>query len=132
MRLAATAASLLTLVGLLAAVPAAGKPRRPLVPFKVTGSAEGLVPGAPGFIRVKIRNPYRGPMRVVSVTALVRNASPRCTGWNLDVRSFRGRLVIPRGRTGVARLRARLPLTAAPECAGARFPLDFRAKAVVG
>lgn len=131
MRAVAIAAGLLTLVGVLAAVPAAGKPRRGLAPFRVTGSVEGLVPGIPGVIPVKVRNPYRRPMTLVSVTARVRNASERCTRWNLDVRPFRGRLRIPRGRTRVARLRVRMPLNAAPECRGAKFPLDFRARAVV-
>jgi hypothetical protein len=131
MRIAGIAASMLILVGLVAAVPASGKPRRGLPPFKVTGSVEGLLPGVPGFIPVKVRNPYRRPMTLVSVTARVRNANERCTRWNLEVRPFRGRLRIPRGRTRVARLRVRMPLTAAPECRGAKFPLDFRARAVV-
>jgi hypothetical protein len=130
MRIAAIAASLLTLVGVLAAVPASGKPRR-LVPFKVTGSVEGLAPGVPGVLRVKIRNPYRRAMRVVSLKVSVRDANPRCTRWNLDVRPFRGPLVVARGRTGIARLSVRMPVTSAPECWGARFPLDFRARAVV-
>jgi hypothetical protein len=131
MRIAAIAASMLTLVGLLAAVPAAGKTRRGLAPFKVTGSVDGLYPGVPGVLRVKVRNPYRRAMRVVSLTARVGDASRRCTRFNLEVGRFRGRLVIARGRTGVARLSARIPLTAAPECRGARFPIAFRARAVV-
>lgn len=131
MRIAAIAASLLTLVGLLAAVPAAGKQGPRLGSFRVTGSVEGLTPGAPGTLLVKVRNPYRRAMTLVSLTTHVGDASRKCTRWNLDVGPFRGRLRVPRGRTRVARLSVRMPATAAPECRGAKFPLAFRARAVV-
>jgi hypothetical protein len=131
MRVAAIAASLLTLVGVLAAVPASGKARPGAVGFRVTGSVGGMYPGARRFLNLKIRNPYKRPMRLVAVTARVRGPRRACTRWNLDVRPFRGRLVIPRGRARIARLLVRMPRTAAQECNGARFPLVFRARAVV-
>lgn len=131
MRVAAAAASLLTLVGLLAAVPASGRARPPARGFRVSGSIEGLRPGILRLIDLRVRNPYRRTMRLVSVSARVGAAGRHCTRWNLDVRPFRGRLAIPRARTRVVRLRVELQPTAAPECRGARFPLAFRARAVL-
>jgi hypothetical protein len=131
MRIAAIAASLLTLVGLLAAVPASGGGQRSAVKFRLAGSVGGLYPGARRLMRVKIHNPYRRPIRVVSVTAKVKGGARYCTGANVDVRPFRGRVVIPRRRSRVVRLRVQMQPTAAQECSGARFPLLFRARAVV-
>lgn len=131
MRIAVIAASLLTLVGLLAAVPASGGGQRSPVRFRLSGTVAGLYPGARRFMNVKIKNPYRRSMRVVSVTAQVRRGARFCTGSNLDVRPFRGRLVIPRRRARIVRLRVEMQPTAAQECSGARFPLVFHARAVV-
>ena len=131
MRVAAIAASLLTLVGLLAAVPASGGAHRNAVRFQVSGSVQGLFPGARRFMNVKIQNSYQRTMQVVSVSADVRRARRLCTGYNVDVRPFRGRLSIPPRRTRVVRLLVHMQPTAAEECKGARFPLRFRAKAVL-
>ena len=131
MRIAAIAASLLTLVGLLAAVPASGRAPPADVQFRVSGSISGLFPGARRFMNVKIRNPYRRAMRVVSVSADVRRARRLCTRSNVDVRPFRGRLSIPPRRTRVVRLLVEMQPTVAEECKGARFPLRFRARAVL-
>jgi hypothetical protein len=130
MRVAAIAASLLTLVGLLAAVPASGGEQRSPVRFRLSGSISGLYPGAKRFMSVKIHNPYRRAIRVVFVSAEVGRGKRFCTGANLHIRPFRGRLVIPRHSMRIVRLRVAMPLTAAPECDGARFPLIFRARAV--
>jgi hypothetical protein len=131
MRIAAIAASLLTLVGLLAAVPASGGRQPAPARFQVSGSVEGLFPGARRFMSVKIQNPYRRPMRLISLSAEVRRARRLCTGSNVDVRPFRGRIAIPPRRTRVVRLLVQMQPTVAEECKGARFPLRFRAKAVL-
>jgi hypothetical protein len=129
-RFAAIAASLLTLVGLLAAVPAAGGAERSLR-FRISGSISGLRPGAPRFMNVRVRNPHRRPIRILSVWAQVGRGKRYCTGANLHVRPFHGLLVVPRRRTRILRLRVLIPRTAASECDGARFPLSFRGKAVM-
>jgi hypothetical protein len=131
MRVAAIAASLLTLVGVLAAVPASGGGQRSPVRFRVSGSVAGLYPGARRFMNVKIQNPYRRSMRVVSVSAQVGRGKRFCTGANVHVRPFRVGVLIPRRRSRIVRLLVAMPRTAAPECDGARFPLVFRARAVV-
>jgi hypothetical protein len=131
MRVAAIAASLLTLVGLLAAVPASGGAAPSAVRFRVEGSIEGLFPGARRFMKLKVRNPFPRTMQLVSLSADVRRARRLCTASNLDVRPFRGRFAIPPRRTRVIRLLVELQPTAAEECKRARFPLRFRAKAIV-
>lgn len=99
--------------------------------FSVSGSVSGLYPGGKAWLRATVRNPYRRPLRLLSLTAAVGRARRACTGSNLDVRPFRGRLVVPPRRARVVRLLVRMPLTAAPECNGARFPLTFRARGTV-
>ncbi len=131
MRMAAIAASLLTLVGLLAAVPASGGAHRKAVQFRVSGSVSGLFPGARRLMNVKVRNPYRRPLLVLSLSAQVRRARRLCTGSNVDVRPFRGRVPIRPRRTRVIRLRVEMQPTVAEECKGARFPLRFRARGVL-
>lgn len=99
--------------------------------FTVSGSVAGLYPGGRAWLRATVRNPYRRPLRVLSLTAAVRPGRRACSGANLDVRPFRGRLVVPPRRSRVIRLLVRMPLTAAPECNGARFPLVFRGRGVL-
>jgi hypothetical protein len=130
-RVAAIAASLLTLVGLLAAVPASGGAHPTAVKFRVSGSVSGLFPGARRYMSVKVRNPYKRVLRLVSLSAEVRRARRLCTGSNVDVRSFRGRLSIAPRRTRVVRLLVEMQPTVVEECKGARFPLRFRAKGIV-
>jgi hypothetical protein len=96
--------------------------------FSVTGSVSGLYPGGKAWLPARVRNPYRRPLRLLSLTVAVRGGRRACSGANLEVRPFRGRLVIPPRRARVVRLLARMPLTAAPECNGARFPLIFRGR----
>lgn len=96
--------------------------------FSVTGSVSGLYPGGKAWLPARVRNPHRRPLRLVSLTVVVRGARRGCSGVNIEVRPFRGRLVIPPRRARVVRLLARMPLTAAPECNGARFPLVFRGR----
>jgi hypothetical protein len=99
--------------------------------FTVTGSVSGLYPGGRAWLPATVRNPYRRPLRLLSLTAVVRRGRRACSGANLEVRPFRGRLTVPPRRSRVVRLRVRMPLTAAPECNGARFPLVFRGRGVL-
>jgi hypothetical protein len=96
--------------------------------FSVSGSVSGLYPGGKAWLPAKVRNPYRRPLRLHSLKVVVRGGRRACSGSNLQVRPFSGRIVIQPRRTRVIRLLVRMPLTAAPECNGARFRLDFRAR----
>lgn len=99
--------------------------------FSVSGSVVGLYPGGKAWLPATVRNPYRRPLRLVSLEVSVRGGRRWCSNANLEVRPFRGRLVIPARRKRVVRLLARMPVTAAPECSGARFPLTFRARGIL-
>lgn len=134
MRRTVAAAASALIAGALVAGAAVGFPRGPepaLRGFTVTGSVDGLLPGGRAWLRATVRNPYRRPLRVTSVTAAVGRGGRACAGSNLHVRPFTGRLVVPPRRARVVRLRVEMPMTAAPECSGVRFPLRFRAKGFV-
>jgi hypothetical protein len=125
------AAGVLIVVGTLAALPASGDVRRGPVGFGLSGSVDGLYPGARRAMKVTIRNPFRRRLELVSVRASVGRARRACSGANLEVRPFRGRLRIARRQRRVVRLLATMAPTAAEECKRARFPLRFRARGVL-
>ena len=131
MHVSAIAASFLALAGMLATVPASGGTVGSELRFQVSGSVTGLYPGARRSMRVKIRNPFKRAIVVRSDTAQVRRARRGCSGSNVEVRPFRGRVRVPAQGARVVRLLVRMPVTAADECRGARFPLVFRARAAL-
>jgi hypothetical protein len=131
MRRKAILASVLAVAGTLALLPAAGGAQRGPVRFSLGGNVVGLYPGAKRQLAVNVRNPFRRKLRLVAVDTEVRRASRLCTAANLDIRPFRGALLIAPRRTRVVRLRVLMPETAAQECSAARFPLVFRARAVL-
>jgi hypothetical protein len=122
---------MLAVLALLAALPASGDARRGTVKFRLSGSVEGLYPGARRAMKVTVRNPFARTMRLVSIQARVGRAKRACSGQNLEVRPFRGRLRIPARRRRVVRLLVAMAPTAAEECKRARFPVRFRAKGVL-
>ena len=132
-RTATTASSALVIGALVAggAVARSSDPRPQLRGFTVTGSVSGVLPGGRVWLPATIRNPYRRRLVVSSVTVAVGRARSACSASNLDVRPFRGRVVVPPRRSRIVRVLVRMPLTAAPECNGAKFPLRFRAKGLL-
>jgi hypothetical protein len=125
------AAGVLVVVGALAALPAAGETRRGPVGFRLSGSVEGLYPGVRRAMKVTVRNPFARTMLLVSIRGDVGRAGRACSGHNVDVRPFRGRLGIPARRRRVVRMLVAMAPTAAEQCKRARFPIRFRAKAVL-
>jgi hypothetical protein len=126
-------AAALALIGAVAAAGAfaGGDGHRPdRRSFTVKGSVSGLYPGRSVLLPAVVRNRSRRPIRLVYLTARVRDPGRTCTRHNLEVRPFHGRFLIPGRRSRVVRLRVRMPETAAPECRGARFPLVFSGRAV--
>lgn len=97
--------------------------------FRITGSAQGLMPGVPGRLTVTVRNPYRFPIRVTSIQATARDAG-ECRGTNLAPARLRRALVVP--RRGVRRvvLPVSLAQNAPNVCQGAAFRLVFTGRAV--
>jgi hypothetical protein len=122
---------MVVLLAMLAALPASGDARRGTVRFRLSGSIEGLYPGARRAMKVTVRNPFVRTMELVSVRAGVERAGRACSGQNVVVRPFRGRLRIPARRRRVVRLLVAMAPTAAEECKRARFPVRFRARGVL-
>lgn len=116
---------------MLAVLPASGDARRGPVSFHLSGSVDGLYPGARRSMKVTIRNPFARTMRLLSVQADVARARRGCGGRNVEVRPFRRGLSIPAHRRAVVRLFVRMAVTAQEPCRRARFPIRFRARAVL-
>ena len=131
MRRAIVGVSVLAMAGAVAVLPAAGRAGPADVEFRVSGSVTGLFPGARRLMAVRVQNPYRRPLRLLSVAADVGQARRYCTASNLTLRPFRGRLSIPPRSARVVRLGVALEPTAAQDCSGGRFPLRFRAKGLL-
>jgi hypothetical protein len=126
---AAAAAALIGAVAVAGALGRGGGPGASPHGFTIRGSVDGLLPGRTAWLPAVVRNPYGRPMRLRSLSVDVRQARRGCAGSNLEVRPFRGNLVFRPRASRVVRLLARMPVTAAPECQGARFPLRFRGRA---
>jgi hypothetical protein len=122
---------MLVVLAMLAALPASVDARRGPVKFRLSGSVEGLYPGARRTMRVTVRNPFARAMRLLSVHATAGRGGRLCSGRNIAVRPFRGRLRIPARRRRVVRLLVAMEPTAAEECKRARFPVRFRGRAVL-
>jgi hypothetical protein len=121
----------LGLLALLAAVPASGDVRRGPVGFRLSGSVDGLYPGARRSLKVTVRNPFARTMRLVALRADVRRANGACSAANVEVQPFRGRLRIPGRRRRIVRLLVMMAPTAAEQCQRARFPIRFRGRAML-
>ena len=60
--------------------------------FSLAGHVDGLLPGEHRLLVITASNRGRTPLLVRSVVTKVRAPSPKCTGGNLHVARFRGRL----------------------------------------
>jgi hypothetical protein len=98
--------------------------------FSISGHVDGLFPGAELALPVRIRNPYRRRIRVVSVRASVGPSGRPCPMRNVQVSSFRGSLVVAAHRSRWISLRVRMLRSAASACQGEVFPLRFIGRAV--
>jgi hypothetical protein len=96
--------------------------------FHITGSADGLLPGVPGRLRVTVRNPYRFAIRVTTIRAIARDAGG-CSSRNLKSARLRRPLRVPARGTRRVVLAISLDANAPNECQGARFRLVFSGRA---
>jgi len=97
--------------------------------FTLRGHVGGLYPGARTRLLLAVHNPGRRPLRVRSITTRVRDAKPGCSGVNLQVDPYRGRLRVGAGRWRNVSVSVRMLPTTPLACQGARFPLAFRGRA---
>jgi hypothetical protein len=94
--------------------------------LSITGSLDGLEPGVPGHLTLRLRNAGTNTVAVALLSARVSGASDGCLPSALTVTSWHGRLVLPARGTGSARL----PVVLAPasgHCAGATWQLTYTA-----
>jgi len=122
-------------VGIMATVATAAAamiPFRASAPhsFSIRGSVNGLTPGAKTSLRVRIRNPYRRRIRVVSVRAFVKPSGHPCPVVNIRVKPFRGSLLIGARSSRSLSLEVSMSRSAGLACQGAIFPLRFSGRAI--
>jgi hypothetical protein len=98
--------------------------------FSIAGHVDGLRPGVPATLAVRIRNPWSWPIRVRSVSAQIDASGRTCPVRNVWVKGFRGSFRVPPRSTRTLVLAAGLRATAPRVCQGATFALTFRGRAV--
>jgi hypothetical protein len=98
--------------------------------FVVSGHVTRLYPGRRARMKVHVRNRKPFAIRVTRISVTVRSRTHGCSGRNVRVRPFRGRLrVKARGRR-LLRMRVRMIRAAPNACQGVRFTLRFHGRAV--
>jgi len=105
-------------------------PSRPPKRFSIVGHVDGLQPGAPASLPVRIRNPWSWSIRVKSVNAQIDASGRPCPVSNVWVRSFKGSFKVPPRSSRTLVLVAGLRATAPTVCQGSTFALTFRGRAV--
>ena len=137
MRPLATACMLAVLLGIatFAYASIVGTPEYPQAAKKskgirITGSVEGLNPGVPATLSAKVKNNSGRTVKVKSLRVTVGDAGPACP---------RNLLTVQKAKTKKKALKPRkthtMPMTitlsaGVPDaCQGAKFPLQFKAKA---
>lgn len=100
--------------------------------FSLAGHVDGLLPGEHRLLVITTRNRGRTPLLVRSIVTKVHDASPKCTGGNLHVARFRGRLRLK--SRGSRRIVVSVWMSpASPSaCQGATFRLSFQGRATRG
>jgi hypothetical protein len=114
------------IVGMEALAP--GRAKRP--GFNISGHVTALYPGVRKQLVLRVRNPNRFTIKVISVRVSVRSAVRGCSSRNLVVGRFRGSRKVARRRAAKVRVPITMVSRAAPACQGARFRLRFSGKAV--
>jgi hypothetical protein len=100
--------------------------------FTLSGHVSGFLPGERRLLVITARNRGRTPLLVRSVVTHVHDPSAACSGGNLQVSKFRGRLRLD-GR-GSRRIVVTVSMSAASPsaCQGAVFRLSFKGRATRG
>ena len=99
-------------------------------PFELTGNVEGLWPGGSQPFMVKIENPYRFDIVVLTVAVTVGPTAPTsCPSSVLSVGTLPGEVLVRARGEAVIELTASLDSSAPDSCQGATWPLTYTASA---
>jgi hypothetical protein len=123
--------SVALLLALPLGAPSAGLQRKASVhgaALTLTGSAQGLYPGARVPLRVTIRNRRRFPVRVLWLGARVVVHRRGCEPSNITVRRRRLHLVVPARHLRTVALEVSMKRDAPDACKGVAFRLWFQAR----
>ena len=132
MRWLGPAAVVLVLVATLsgAAIGASGGRRQIAHPgLALSGHISGLLPGRRTRLTIDVKNRLRRVIHLRSITTTVRSAARGCSGKNLVVAPYRGRLRIGPGGSARVTVAVRMLLESPNACQGEVFPLTFRGQA---
>ena len=98
--------------------------------FVIAGEVDGLFPGAETTLDARLTNPHPFPIRVISTSVIVLDASPGCPASMLQIGDSQMTIVVPAGGTGTVPLHVRMSRSAPDACQGATWPLEFTGTAV--
>lgn len=122
-------AAVLALVATLSAAAAIGGsgPRRhgSHLGLGLSGHVAGLMPGQRARLTIHVKNRLRGVVHLRSVKTTVRAAARGCSGKNLVIAAYHGRLRIRPGRSAQVTVSVRMRRDSPNACQGKRFPLTF-------
>jgi hypothetical protein len=96
-------------------------------PLTLSGTVEGLTPGAARTLAVTIANPNVKPIVVAAVATSVTSPSGACPAAALTVGDLTSPVTVPAGASAAGRLPVRLAADAPDACQGAVFALRFAA-----
>ena len=122
--------ALLATLSAAAAIGASGKRHHSSQPgLALSGHVAGLLPGQRARMTIHVKNRLHRTIHLRSVKTTVRAAARGCSGTNLVVAAYRGRLRIrPRGWSRVI-VSVRMRLDSPNACQGKVFPLTFKGQA---
>lgn len=113
-----------------AAVRPSGGGRHAFRPgLSVGGHVAGLLPGQRARLTIRVKNRLRRTIHLRSIRTTVGPAAPGCSGKNLMVARYRGRLRVKPGRWARVTVSVRMRLDSPDACQGKVFPLKFHSRA---
>lgn len=98
--------------------------------IRIGGHANGLFPGGQRVLRAKVYNRTRREVILRRLRVVVGDAGPGCGSANLLARNGKRKRPIPPHSKRKVKVKLTLSQEAPDDCAGARFPLHFRARFV--
>lgn len=101
--------------------PSAHRP----VGFSITGSVDGLYPGATILMSLRVSNGGRHPIVVNEISTSVSSTAPLCPASDVTVGSFSGALHVPGGKSATVAVPVSMVHSAPDACQGVTFPFSY-------